>query len=1195
MSSKFTATSLTLLVLLITSAVPGQTQTPGRSPSTGQPAAPASSKLAGNDQKRARQLNQAASKAGRADRWDDVISAFEELVALRTRVQGAKHYESVEAACRLKAARRVAALPKDDRAEFLAMMGTNARAIALERQAKYTEAQSLFEKVLAAWRRLLGEDDLDTARGYNNLGANFKAQKKYAQAQPLFEKALAIRQRLLSDDHPDTARSYDELAANFKAQSKAFEAQPLCEKALAIRQRILSDDHPDTARSYEIVAMNLVSQRKRKEAQPLFEKALGIHRRLYGDEHLDTVLSYDNVAMNLIAQEKNAEALPLCEKALPIHRRLQGENHPETARAYNNLALSLDAQGKYAAAQPFLEKSLQIRRKLYGENSRETAVAYNNLATNFDGQGKHGEAQALIERTLAIRRQLSGDNSAEMAECYNNLAANLKAQGKIAEAQLLYERAMAIYRRVYPADHPLALMCYQNLALSLDAQGQHTTAEAMHRRVLEIRRRLLTDNHHDTVHGYSTRAKNLDAQRKSAEAQALFEKALGINRQLLGDDHLYTAYIDKDLATCLLHQGKYGEARSYLEKALGIFRRVLTDNHLATAGITSRLAESLNAERKYAEARDHWLRAARGFEAARLLAASTGLDRATATTRDDPMIALAAVLARLGQPDEAWQRLEEDLGRGLLDELAAREDRRLSPEDRAELQQRIAEVERLDRLFEAPITRSDLSELRKHAEDFLRQRERAQFALGKVRARIAATYGTPSGQVATRAEIQFVLPPDAALVSWIDRPPAGPKAADPSGEHWGVVVRARGTPAWVRLAGSGPDRRWTAQDARLATLIRNALSEPPRPGVDVQPWLERLRAQRLAPLVPALQATADGLPAARRLIVLPSAAMTGVPVEALLRPDDPWTVTYAPSATVLTHLRKQPRSDTRGGLLALGDPIFDRRDPRLASGVATSGAENYGRLPGTRYEVEALAHLFQEAGRPARLLTDGEASEPELDRLATSGALGQFAFIHLATHGLVDEAFPQSSAVILTLTGLPDPLTQVLNHQAAYDGRLAMREIQRSWDLKAELVTLSACETARGQFAGGEGFLGFTQALLMSGARSLCLSLWKVDDTATALLMQRFYANLLGVRPGLARPLPKAEALAEAKGWLRGLRRDDVVRQVASLSAGEVRSKGAVKRKAAAPALRVPPGPNDDRPFAHPYFWAAFVLVGDPD
>jgi hypothetical protein len=450
----------------------------------------------------------------------------------------------------------------------------------------------------------------------------------------------------------------------------------------------------------------------------------------------------------------------------------------------------------------------------------------------------------------------------------------------------------------------------------------------------------------------------------------------------------------------------------------------------------------------------------------------------------------------------------------------------------------------------------------------------------------------------------------------------------------------------------------------------------------------------LAPLTNALEATVDGLPAARRLIVLPSAAMAGVPVEALLRPGDSWTVSYAPSASFLVYIRSQPGGEAKGGLLALGDPVFDRPgtpsdpesgplpdhgllltvvvpggnaarhglkpgdvllaydgsairtradlkvaaesarpipvelwhegrtsrrelgpgkldvvlDPRPAAlaireqrrfnqvlTAARSGSETFARLPGTLYEVEALARLFESAKRPAHVLIDTAASEPALEQLAASGDLGRSGVIHLATHGVIDESFPQQSAVILSQAGLPDPLEQVLNHKPAYDGRLTVGEIQRSWDLKAELVTLSACETARGQYAGGEGFVGFTQALLMSGARSVCLSLWKVDDTATALLMQRFYANLLGIRPGLSQPMPKAEALAEAKSWLRGLRREEVATLAADLSGGEARAKGATKRKTEDGAMGVPAGPADDRPYAHPYYWAAFVLVGDPD
>jgi CHAT domain-containing protein len=283
--------------------------------------------------------------------------------------------------------------------------------------------------------------------------------------------------------------------------------------------------------------------------------------------------------------------------------------------------------------------------------------------------------------------------------------------------------------------------------------------------------------------------------------------------------------------------------------------------------------------------------------------------------------------------------------------------------------------------------------------------------------------------------------------------------------------------------------------------------------------------------------------------------------------------------------------DTRPAPIA----IAEQRKLQQVLVAARSGDDDFAPLPGTRYEVEALAELFKSDDRPTRVLLGTEASELELDRVSGSGELEHYGFIHLATHGVIDEDLPTRSAVILTQTGLPDPLQQALRNKPVFDGRLSVREIQHGWELKAKLVTLSACETALGRAAGGEGFVGFTQALLMSGARSVCLSLWKVDDTATALLMQRFYANLLGRRSPLSAPMPKAEALREAKAWLRGLSRSDALAVTATLSGGIERGKGNKGRQSADLSAAVPAGSDNDRPYAAPHFWAAFVLAGDPD
>jgi CHAT domain-containing protein len=143
--------------------------------------------------------------------------------------------------------------------------------------------------------------------------------------------------------------------------------------------------------------------------------------------------------------------------------------------------------------------------------------------------------------------------------------------------------------------------------------------------------------------------------------------------------------------------------------------------------------------------------------------------------------------------------------------------------------------------------------------------------------------------------------------------------------------------------------------------------------------------------------------------------------------------------------------------------------------------------------------------------------------------------------------------------------------------KLTAAHILRTWKLEADLVTLSACRTGLGQHLGGEGYVGFAQALLLAGAHSLVLSQWLVDDRATALLMTRFYQNLLGARPGLKEPLPKLAALTEARQWLRDLPRKEALAslQALGLAVPEKELQGA-------------------RPFAHPHFWAAFILIGDP-
>ena len=171
-----------------------------------------------------------------------------------------------------------------------------------------------------------------------------------------------------------------------------------------------------------------------------------------------------------------------------------------------------------------------------------------------------------------------------------------------------------------------------------------------------------------------------------------------------------------------------------------------------------------------------------------------------------------------------------------------------------------------------------------------------------------------------------------------------------------------------------------------------------------------------------------------------------------------------------------------------------------------------------------------------------------------------FDLVHLALHTDEDADAVANRRLVLGEDG--QAIAAAEGTAADHGGGISASEIQMSWKLDADLVTVSAC-SARQTGSWVEQMAGFGEAFLRAGAHSLLSSLWDVDDTATSLLMQRFYEDLAGAyrdeRGGLTgQPMSKVRALHEARNWLRGYR-DSQGRQ----------------------------------PFANPVYWAAFTLVGD--
>ena len=252
-------------------------------------------------------------------------------------------------------------------------------------------------------------------------------------------------------------------------------------------------------------------------------------------------------------------------------------------------------------------------------------------------------------------------------------------------------------------------------------------------------------------------------------------------------------------------------------------------------------------------------------------------------------------------------------------------------------------------------------------------------------------------------------------------------------------------------------------------------------------------------------------------------------------------IIYEPSASVLAQMRRDPRRTATKTVAVIADPVFSKRDERVQTGsklddsanVISKGDERYlqvlrdagdiasiggslrlVRLRHSRAEAEAIAAV---AGADSSMVAlDFDASRTKV----LSNDLRNFKYVHLATHGILNSTAPDMSGLVFSLV---DKQGQPAR------GFLRLSDIY-NLNLPAELVVLSACETALGKDVKSEGLNGLTRGFMYAGAARVVASLWKVDDEATAELMKRFYTNMI------EKKMPPSKALREAQLYIPTLR-----------------------------------------------------------
>ncbi|HVI73032.1 MAG TPA: CHAT domain-containing tetratricopeptide repeat protein, partial [Pyrinomonadaceae bacterium] len=278
----------------------------------------------------------------------------------------------------------------------------------------------------------------------------------------------------------------------------------------------------------------------------------------------------------------------------------------------------------------------------------------------------------------------------------------------------------------------------------------------------------------------------------------------------------------------------------------------------------------------------------------------------------------------------------------------------------------------------------------------------------------------------------------------------------------------------------------------------------------------------------------------KRLLIVAEGVLQYVPFAALAEPDEagaPLMVKHEivtlPSASVLGVLRQETKERVPApkSIAVFADPVFESNDARFAAktpetnlseglevtrSANESGLMNFPRL---RFSREEAKQILKFASRNQSLAAVDFAANRDA---ATSTDLQDYRIVHFATHGIINSRHAELSGIVLSLVdqkGKPQ------------NGFLRLYDVY-NMNLKADLVVLSACQTALGRDIKGEGLIGLTRAFMYGGATRVVASLWQADDRGTAVFMSRFYEGLLSKGMSAPAALRNAQvSMYQDKRW----------------------------------------------------------------
>ena len=810
----------------------------------------------------------------------------------------------------------------------------------------------------------------------------------------------------------------------------------------------------------------------------------------------------NNIARTYLLLGDQRQAIEYLKRVLPLVRGL-GDQRGEGV-ILSDLGAAYDMLGDKQQALDYFNQALPPLRAA-GDRKNE-ATALDNIGMLYNSLDERQKAVGYLNQALTLRRELRDANG--VGASLNNLGGVTKALGDKQQALAYYNQALPFLR---------ATANVKGMALTLNNIGGAYLDLSDYEKALAVYNQALPIFHGlpDGRVGELTTLNNIGQvySRTGQAEKALdyFQQALLMSRSIKRRD--YEAATLFNIAYVQRERGNLNEALNNAEAGVEILesrRGAISSQELRSAYF----ATVQNHYEFYIDLlmRLHKQKPSAGYDAKALEASERGRAR--------------SLLELLAESNA-------DIREGVDATLLARE--------RASQQQLNAKALRQTQILTGPHTQTQEDAIAKEIDTLTSQFQSVEAQIRQTSPRYAAL---TQPQPLTLKEIQTkVLAPDTLLLEyalgkdrsylWAVTPNSISSYELPKLEEIETVARQvyallTNPHQWSANPSDGRQRNLglPADKTETATQPSQSLTGPEA--------ASRLSQMVLAPVEAQL--------AEKRLLIVADGSLQYIPFGALPRTQSPSSAapsaqkTYQPlildheivslpSASTLTVLRQEvnERKPAEKTVAVLADPVFESSDERVTRAPAGSSTDNtlprgvqraardlglndaelaIPRLPGTRREADQILALVPR--------TQGKAAfDFAANRQTAAGKeLGQYRYVHFATHGFLNTVHPELSGIVLSM---------VDDKGNPQDGFLLAHEVF-NLKLSAELVVLSACRTGLGKEVKGEGLVGLTRGFMYAGAPRVVVSLWSVSDEATAELMARFYRGMLSdkLRPAAA-------------------------------------------------------------------------------